>query len=132
MTAAILGSLASVQLERVNGFNSLKSVVKSIRSAHRLMLFGRPVDKNRVKRAITLRRVDASDIPMSAKAASAPLVIDLTQKKRKSAPEPGPSTAQASSQAIDTVEDDGGIDQDNDDFGDELYCTMQTNVVGIQ
>ncbi|KAJ8462146.1 hypothetical protein ONZ45_g18041 [Pleurotus djamor] len=115
VTAAILGSLASVQLERVNGFNSLK-----------------PVDKNRVKRAITLRRVDASDIPMSAKAASAPLVIDLTQKKRKSAPEPGPSTAQVSSQAIDTVEDDGGIDQDNDDFGDELYCTMQTNVVGIQ
>ncbi|KAH7924627.1 hypothetical protein BV22DRAFT_1129678 [Leucogyrophana mollusca] len=128
VTPDILANLASSNLNEVIGFGNLK-----------------PDDQARVRQAIARRMVDPSDVPESAKvrapAAAAPAP---SQKKRKAAFEgvanlSQPSASQAKS-AHASARPLARLAQEEDDEVmiiepepvDELYCMMNTNVVGVQ
>ncbi|KAJ8696722.1 hypothetical protein PTI98_006569 [Pleurotus ostreatus] len=117
VTTAILGTLAAIPLGNFHGLNNLSSV-----------------DQQKVQRAIALRRVEPSNVSRTpAKASKAPTVIDLTQKKRKAPLEEVSSNAQASSSNQPTLTQDvEEAEEPVEDVREDLYCTMTTNVVGIQ
>lgn len=103
----------------------------------------RPEDQVKIRKAISTRRVDPSDIPESAKI-SQPGVPGPSQKKRKAESEApvapsrpanlASSHAQAPSAArvIDVDEEVDDDEPQEEEAIDELYCTMTTNVVGVQ
>lgn len=121
--------------------------------------FRRPEDQSRIRIAISLRRVDARDVPASAQAPLVPVSSGSvsasgpgpSQKKRKAAFQAAygsqkPSTAQPSqsqpsastsqmgrnaTQAI-VVEDEVEEVVPEDQPIDELYVTLRTSIVGVQ
>ncbi|KAL1741859.1 SNF2 family N-terminal domain-containing protein [Schizophyllum fasciatum] len=119
VTPVILAQLASLNLESVEGFNDLK--------AH---------DRNKIREAVRMRRVDPVDIPPSARAAAAPPPTTQPARKRKAPEEPSrPSISQATSSASglsQRYEDEITEDNAPEEASDELYCVLSTGVVGIQ
>lgn len=137
VTPDILRILATVDLNSVTGFNTL-----------------RPEDQGKVRRAIAGRRVDPVDIPTSAKAIAAPMSQPLQplmplltapeptsanqrQRKRKQLSEssepsvPSVSGVSTSSRPRTNDEDEEVLLIEPEPI-DELYCIFKTRVVGVQ
>lgn len=134
VTTAILGTLAAIPLGNLHGLNSLRYDGLGLVSLRQLTATFSSVDQQKVQRAIALRRVEPSNVSRTpAKAAKAPAVIDLTQKKRKAPLDEVSSNAQASSSNQPTLTQDvEEAEEPVEDVREDLYCTMMTNVVGIQ
>jgi SWI/SNF-related matrix-associated actin-dependent regulator of chromatin subfamily A3 len=107
-------------------------------------VFRRPDDQVKVRKAISARRVDPSDIPETARI-SQPDVSGPSQKKRKAVAEAsvGPSRpaavasssrvqAPSATRVIDVDEELENEEPQEEESVDELYCTMTTNIVGVQ
>jgi SWI/SNF-related matrix-associated actin-dependent regulator of chromatin subfamily A3 len=98
-----------------------------------------PQDQQKIRLAISLRRVDPADIPPSAK--SVPLgttAEGLSVKKKRKADErtslssnaiPPPRSAATLTQPS---EEEPAEEVAEEEVRDEIYCTMHTSVVGIQ
>ncbi|KAI6157534.1 SNF2 family N-terminal domain-containing protein [Pisolithus tinctorius] len=137
VTPDILRILATVDLNSVTGFNSL-----------------RPEDQGKVRRAIADRRVDPVDIPTSAKVIAAPMSQPIQplmplltapeptsanqrQRKRKQLSEssepsvPNVSGVSTSSRPRTNDEDEDVLLIEPEPI-DELYCIFKTRVVGVQ
>lgn len=133
MTPQILGNLSSYGVERIAGFSSLSAE-----------------DKGRVRLAIRNQRVDPADV-IESHPVSQPSQVTATQlpppspRKRKADAIPGPSRvkdtaapsptqAAARQAAIGGTAWEEGADAEDvaDQQVDELYCTLSSNVVGIQ
>ncbi|KAF5380521.1 hypothetical protein D9615_004518 [Tricholomella constricta] len=141
VTPATLRQLAALPVDNVTGFKNLK-----------------PQDQQKIRLAISLRRIDPDDIPDSAKARPMPTPSAganndrPSQKKRKAEPEPllasqgapsssfttstNPTPPASSRMKISTAtrlaEDERVEEAPREEVRDELYCTMNTNVMGIQ
>ncbi|KLO20367.1 hypothetical protein SCHPADRAFT_897662 [Schizopora paradoxa] len=135
VTPAVLQQLAVVHLERVPGFRNL-----------------RPADKEKVKQAIARLRVDPADVPPSARNPNLqpPPSSVKTQNglKRKADAIAGPSSSQTQASSShrsastsanrshtsgpDVMELDSDDDNDVEEVRDELYCMINTKVVGLQ
>ncbi|KAI6032893.1 SNF2 family N-terminal domain-containing protein [Pisolithus orientalis] len=136
VTPDILRILATVDLNSVTGFNTL-----------------RPEDQGKVRRAIAGRRVDPVDIPTSAKAIAAPMSQPLQplmplltapeptsanqrQRKRKQLSEssepsvPSVSGVSTSSRPRTNDEDEEVLLIEPEPI-DELYCIFKTRVVAL-
>ncbi|KAF9012434.1 SNF2 family N-terminal domain-containing protein [Cyathus striatus] len=126
VTPAILGQLASVPLQNIVGFQGLTSA-----------------DQQKIRLAIGLGRVDPADVPESAKTrrpvtSAARLAIgngstiasssSQISNKRKADQLPTSVPSVSSSR----IEDDATDEPAAEEPRDELYCSMSTNVVGIQ
>jgi SWI/SNF-related matrix-associated actin-dependent regulator of chromatin subfamily A3 len=107
-------------------------------------VFRRSEDQNKVRKAISVRHVDSSDVPTTARI-SQPEVNGSSQKKRKAAAEAPvapsrPANIASSSHAkvpsaarvIDVDEEFENEEPQEEEAVDELYCTMTTNIVGVQ
>ncbi|KAL5507134.1 ARC19 [Sanghuangporus vaninii] len=133
VTPAILRKLAIVNLDRVPDFGSLKHV-----------------DQAKIRRAIARKQVDPEDVPASAKTlalppSARPSNSNSQSGKRKASSTAGPSSSQASgssqapathrssglmpSDVIEVVDDE---DEPEPETKDELYCVLETQVVGVQ
>ncbi|RPD63881.1 hypothetical protein L227DRAFT_542891 [Lentinus tigrinus ALCF2SS1-6] len=138
VTPDILTKLAAVKLETVPGFNNLY-----------------PADQNKVRLAVSLRRVDSADIPATARdpalSAAGP-----SQKKRKlqyeaslnasqnTPPSSQPSSSQPSSSQplrrisgppmsqIAQLVEEPEEDVPEEESRDELYVMLKTAIVGVQ
>ncbi|KAG5648541.1 hypothetical protein DXG03_003152 [Asterophora parasitica] len=137
VTPAILNQLAALSVDRITGFQNLTLE-----------------DQQKIKLAASLRRIDSGDIPESAKARPAPTPSASSerpsQRKRKAeqdrllayqgTPSSSPLTATLPSApghltlptATQIAEDEQIEEAPTEEAKDELYCTMHTNVVGIQ
>ncbi|GLB37536.1 putative HIRAN [Lyophyllum shimeji] len=131
VTPATLNELSSVPVDSVAGFKDL-----------------RPQDQQKIKLAICSRRIDPGDIPESAKAKRTAIPAAgpserPSQKKRKAeqdnqfaAGTPTMSTSAVPSSLTlpskSQLAADEGIEEAPEEARDELYCTLNTNVVGIQ
>ncbi|KAG5635503.1 hypothetical protein H0H81_011022 [Sphagnurus paluster] len=135
VTPATINQLAAINLDDINGFKSLI-----------------PQDQQKIRLAISLRRIDPSDIPDSAKAKVIPSTLTNerpSQKKRKAEQERAMASQGGSSRPEATIsstsrlrptlptasqlaEDEKVEEPPEEEVRDELYCTMNTNVVGIQ
>ncbi|KAJ7251551.1 SNF2 family N-terminal domain-containing protein [Mycena haematopus] len=119
VTSLQLDQLATLpSMEHVNGFNQVS-----------------PADQTKIRTAISLRRVDASDVPVTAKV---PAANPAPSQKRRRA-EFEASQAASSSQASSSVSSRPQLqaEEEEDEIAeieppDELYVTMQTDVVGVQ
>ncbi|KDR75774.1 hypothetical protein GALMADRAFT_248461 [Galerina marginata CBS 339.88] len=128
VTPEILAQLAITPESNITGFETL-----------------RPVDLNKIRLAISLRRINPADIPASAQVSApkgaAPAASNFqTQSKRtatqagldrssQAAPRahhPGPSSFPRSTQELSEEE------QEEEEVKDEIYCNLATSVVGIQ
>ncbi|KAL5485063.1 ARC19 [Sanghuangporus weigelae] len=133
VTPAILRELAIVNLDRVPGFGSLKHA-----------------DQAKIRRAIARKQVDPEDVPASANTlalppSTQPSNLNSQTGKRKASSIAGPSSSQASSSpqaptthrstelmpndVIEVVDDE---DEPDPETRDELYCVLETQVVGVQ
>ncbi|KAF8210396.1 SNF2 family N-terminal domain-containing protein [Mycena galopus ATCC 62051] len=129
VTPSQLSQLATVTMDRVGGFNQLS-----------------PADQAKIRTAISIRRVDPSDVPVTAGVAvSTPAP---SQKRRRAEFEA--SQAASSSQAPSTQGSNSNqvssfvssrpqpvVEEEEEevvevDLPDELYISMTTDVVGIQ
>ena len=92
---------------------------------HFIEVSHRPEDQAKVRLAVGLGRVDPADVPASAKISSA-----SSPNKRK-LPASATQIHSAGSSSLGQVEinDD---DASSEGTVDELYCTLETTVVGIQ
>ncbi|EGO00039.1 hypothetical protein SERLA73DRAFT_167889 [Serpula lacrymans var. lacrymans S7.3] len=134
VTPIILGALSAQNPRNIKGYDSLKSE-----------------DQQKVRRAISNRCIDATDIPPSVRTLVAPPVArsnvtaGSSQRKRKASFDPGVSFASPSQSNSSQVPHVGRynhhmpISEDSDDEviliedpRDELYCVMQASVVGVQ
>lgn len=98
-----------------------------------------PDDKGKVRLAVGLRRVDPADVPATAKAAPPqPSTANVNKRKANDAM---PSSAQAASSSSSRLNPSLGripyrVDEEDNagsnDTVDELYCTLRTNIVGVQ
>ncbi|KAI5123845.1 hypothetical protein M0805_005664 [Coniferiporia weirii] len=136
VTPAILRALAVVDLERVPGFNNLRSA-----------------DQAKIRQAIARKRVDPADVPGAAsnggtsQPVSAP--APSAKQKRKADALAGPSSSQtavpSSSQStvasrggtriqhdVTFIDDGDEAEEPKEETRDELYCMMSTQVVGVQ
>lgn len=119
VTPNILAQLINVNLESIEGYQDLL-----------------PHDRQKIREAVRLRRIDPADIPQAAKALTAPIPSNQATKKRKATAEPPqPSTSRAPSgmpAPSQRYEDEAVEDNAPEEAADELYCTLSTGVVGIQ
>ncbi|RDB25140.1 DNA repair protein rad5 [Hypsizygus marmoreus] len=131
VTPAILSQLAMLTMGSISGFQGLT-----------------PQDQQKIRLAISLRRIDPADVPESAKAkpvttpAAAGPSARPSQQKRKaehdllsasqSSSTSPPLATQIVRDATRRVEDEPMEEVDEEEVKDEVYCTMNTNVVGIQ
>ncbi|KAG6842158.1 hypothetical protein C0991_001651 [Blastosporella zonata] len=130
VTPAILNQLSTLPVENATGFNTLS-----------------PQDQAKVKLALSLHRIDPADIPNSAKAS--PTVVTAAgtserpiQKKRKAEQDRLSALSAVSTQTTSynhlilpsatQIAEDEAIEQTPGEVIDELYCTLNSNVVGIQ
>ena len=106
---------------------------------------GRPSDQQKIRLAISLRRIDPADIPETAKsktlnptAATPNTGSGPTSFKRKAPLEVHSVVSQHSAPVVSfpsasqVVEEEIEEDSVDEEVKDEIYCTMATNVVGIQ
>ncbi|KAG5353743.1 hypothetical protein C0989_002526 [Termitomyces sp. Mn162] len=105
-----------------------------------------PEDQQKIRLAISIRRIDPADIPDSAKvkttaSASVTTNVQSNQKKRKAEQDSRLAASQAVNMAPKTLtlpsatqlaEDENIEETPDEEIADELYCSMKTNVVGIQ
>lgn len=126
VTPAILERLAIATVNNITGFQDLK-----------------PSDQQKIRLAISLRRIDPADIPETAKSkALNPATPNTgsgpTSLKRKAPLEVQPVVSQHSTPVVSfpsasqAVEEEIEEDSVDEEVKDEIYCTMATNVVGIQ
>ncbi|KAF7376249.1 DNA repair protein rad5 [Mycena sanguinolenta] len=113
VTPTQLNELAKLTMDRVAGFDQLS-----------------PADQAKIRTAISRRSVDPSDVPETARVPAVP-----SQKRRRAEFEA--SQAASSSQATVVSSGQQPVEEEEDEFvevepPDELYVTMQTDVVGIQ
>lgn len=98
----------------------------------------RPGDLNKVRTAISLKRVDPADIPASARVTvqsrtvATPASAQI-QGKRTAAQAGLDRPSQIARPSLPSSSISAPSQDDpEDDVLEELYCTMNTNVVGIQ
>ncbi|KAG2015673.1 DNA repair protein RAD5, variant 2 [Coprinopsis cinerea AmutBmut pab1-1] len=126
VTPDILNELALVTVHNIVDFNRLK-----------------PSDQQKISMAISLRRIDPSDIPETARSGQAtsgppPGPTQLSQKRKAGAPPTIPATSVTAQIPRDLLPGRrrGEEEEENlpmeEEVRDELYCVMVTNVVGIQ
>ena len=135
VTPDILRKLARVDIEHAPGFINLKHA-----------------DQAKIRRAITRKQVDPEDVPASAKPFVLPSSSQVTTSttasksgKRKASEMAGQSSSQVSSSSqvpsthrssglmsgnVIEIEDDD--EEQAQETRDELYCVLNTQVVGIQ
>jgi SWI/SNF-related matrix-associated actin-dependent regulator of chromatin subfamily A3 len=160
VTPQILGQLATVQLDRVIGFDTL-TYVQYCKLTSTLILFPchRRDDQGKVRKAIISGRVDPADIPESAKLPAANQLVSITaiglnQKKRKAAAaqaaagsssqaaRPRMSQQITSSQSLrrlsqpaarqEMEEEEAEVNAYEEEPGDEIYCVLNSKIVGVQ
>lgn len=103
-----------------------------------------PADQSKIRLAMSLRRVDPADMPPSARAnaiasvnASSTAALKTTNLKRGAA-QAGlshtlrPATGSSPSIQLSSTQANGEEEVMEEETTDDLYCTMNTNVVGIQ
>lgn len=95
------------------------------------------VDQTKIHLAIQLRRIDVADIPDSAKPKRPPGVSlsQTSHNKRKAieeSPQASTSRATVTQPLVDPQTEAIEEGSQENEIVDELYCTMRTNVVGIQ
>ncbi|KAJ7346747.1 SNF2 family N-terminal domain-containing protein [Mycena albidolilacea] len=124
VTASQLSQLATLTMDRVAGFNQLSTA-----------------DQKKIRTAISLRRVDPSDIPPTARASQQAVNPAPSQKRRRAEFEASQaaSSSQASSSAsskpqlpAEEEEEVEVIEAEQPDELYELYLSMPTDVVGVQ
>lgn len=133
MTPQILGKISSYGVTRVAGFSGLRAE-----------------DQERVRLALKKRSVDLVDLTGSASSSSLPkpsqvTATPLSPKKRKAATIAGPSQVQnvvTPSPAVAAFrqaavggtawEEGADAGEVVDEQVDELYCSLSSNVVGVQ
>ena len=111
----------------------------------RVLTASSPQDQEKIRRAIANQRVDSSDIPLTAKAATSTTIHTSSftsqvpapsQKKRKAVPEQVAHTTSTKPAVPATirsnVDDDDEVTIIEPDPIDELYCTLSTSIVGVQ
>ena len=129
-------------MDRLIGFQDLTFVVPLLRRIPVNCPIS-PQDQQKIRLAISLRRVDPADIPASAKsvqtarlatAAKPNAGFSKNNKKRKA--DETTSTVPTLRSVTGTLpqpsEEDQAEEVAEEEVRDELYCTMHTNVVGIQ
>jgi SWI/SNF-related matrix-associated actin-dependent regulator of chromatin subfamily A3 len=141
VTPAILSQLATLNLNSVAGFQDLTLAIYLLHiiPANRL---NSPQDQQKIHLAISLRRVDPADIPSTARSVQPTRVATKAksnEKRKRKADEQISlsSTAASASQSVTPTlaqpsEEDMNEELAEEEVRDELYCTMHTNVVGIQ
>lgn len=118
VTPAILDQIASVKLDTIDGFKDLN-----------------PSDQQKIRIAVSLRRVDPSDIPATARTRSAVSIAhnpnaNLKRKADHSSLVPPPMTQGTRRAMIAEEEEDAATP--SDESIDEMYGRMVTEVVGIR
>ncbi|KAJ6499180.1 SNF2 family N-terminal domain-containing protein [Mycena sanguinolenta] len=114
VTSTQLNELAALaSMDHIAGFNQLL-----------------PADQTKIRTAISLRSVDPSDVPATARVPAVP-----SQKRRRAEFEA--SQAASSSQATSVSSGQQPVEEEEEEIAeveppDELYVTMQTDVVGVQ
>ncbi|KAJ2925137.1 hypothetical protein H1R20_g11960, partial [Candolleomyces eurysporus] len=119
VTPAILNLLAGVTVDRIIGFKDLDSS-----------------DQQKVRLAVSLRRVDPSDVPTTAKVRSASGVATTsTAVKRKADSSTSlvpPPLTQGTRRAMIAEEEEAAAAPLEEEARDEMYAFMNTDVVGIR
>ncbi|KAJ6500012.1 SNF2 family N-terminal domain-containing protein [Mycena vitilis] len=117
VTSSILSTLATLTMDRVTGFNQISTG-----------------DQQKIRTAISRRRVDPSDIPITAKAPGQGATPSVpSQKRRRAEFEAAAAASQPSSSASRPLQiEDEEEEVTEVELPDELYVTMQTEVVGVQ
>ena len=106
----------------------------------------RPDDQNKIRKAISARRIDPSDIPETAKTVSSTQrdIPGHSQRKRKATIDDPSASLRSVDLASSNVQGPShtnpiNVDEEPDneepqeeETTDELYCTMSTNIVGLQ
>ncbi|KAF7361792.1 DNA repair protein rad5 [Mycena venus] len=121
VTVAQLNQLAALTMDSVAGFDRLS-----------------PADKKKIRDAISARRVDPSDVPVTARASAQVANPAPSQKRRRAEFEAsqGASSSQSSSSVLSRSQPVAEEEEEEEvtevEPPDELYCTMQTDVVGVQ
>ncbi|EAU91423.2 hypothetical protein CC1G_01912 [Coprinopsis cinerea okayama7 len=142
VTPDILNELALVTVHNIVDFNRLK-YGSPIPSPDSVLTLLRPSDQQKISMAISLRRIDPSDIPETARSGQAtsgppPGPTQLSQKRKAGAPPTIPATSVTAQIPRDLLPGRrrGEEEEENlpmeEEVRDELYCVMVTNVVGIQ
>ncbi|KAF9470596.1 hypothetical protein BDN70DRAFT_888939 [Pholiota conissans] len=122
VTSNILAELAAISASQIAGFESLK-----------------PQDQNKIRMAISLRRIDPADVPASARVAT-PSNITVPLQRKRSATQAGLTQASQStstqsarlSSSLTMTQEVLEEEPEEEDAVDELYCILPTSVVGIQ
>lgn len=126
VTPAILSQLATLTMDNLSGFQDLT-----------------PQDQQKIRLAISLRRVDPADIPPSTQSTSLattaePNAGSSNGKKRKADKMTSlssiavPKARSVAATLTQPSEEELAEEVAEEEVRDELYCTMHTNVVGIQ
>ncbi|KAF8200953.1 SNF2 family N-terminal domain-containing protein [Pholiota molesta] len=120
VTPNILAELAAIPDSNITGFESLK-----------------PQDKNKIKLAISLRRIDPADVPPSARVAAPVNTAPPVQRKRSATQAGLSQTSQIATQSTPgsssfPTTQQTQEEEPEEEPRDELYCTFVTSVVGIQ
>ncbi|KAF6760296.1 P-loop containing nucleoside triphosphate hydrolase protein [Ephemerocybe angulata] len=118
VTPAILDQIANVKLDTIDGFKDLN-----------------PSDQQKIRIAVSLRRVDPSDIPATARTKPAVSIAhnpnaNLKRKADHSSLLPPPMTQGTRRAMIAEEEEDAATP--SDESIDEMYGRMVTEVVGIR
>lgn len=135
VTPAILDALANATTDGISGFNELRYALERLPLNHPDTLSFSPSDQQKVRLAISLRRVDPSDVPATAKVRIAvpAAASSRTTLKRKadSASLVPPPPAQGTRRAI-IAEEEEVATAPLEEVRDEMYAFMNTDVVGIR
>jgi SWI/SNF-related matrix-associated actin-dependent regulator of chromatin subfamily A3 len=132
VTPQILGKLSSYGVERIAGFSLLRTE-----------------DQERVRQALKKRRVDPVDVtgsvsssgplpqpsqPPSPKKRKADAIAGPSQTQTQNVVTPSPARAAFRQAAVGGAAWEEGADAEEvvDQQVDELFCTLSSNVVGVQ
>ncbi|KAJ6594021.1 SNF2 family N-terminal domain-containing protein [Mycena capillaripes] len=114
VTSPILSTLATLTMDRVAGFDQLS-----------------PADQSKIRTAIARRRVDPSDIPVTAKIPDQHTSSSVVPSQKRRRAEFEAAASQSSSSKVQPVEEEEE-EVTEVEAPDELYVSMKTDVVGIQ
>ncbi|TFK44820.1 SNF2 family N-terminal domain-containing protein [Crucibulum laeve] len=120
VTPSILEQLALATVNNITGFQELK-----------------PSDQQKIRLAISLRRIDPADIPVTAKATTTssmptPATRSVLSQKRKANDAPSSLKYISTPSSLQMPEEEVEEESTEEEPKDEIYCTLNTSVVGIQ
>lgn len=87
-----------------------------------------PQDQQKIRLAISLRRVDPADVPVSAKSVQSARLVTAAEHRARS----NENIKKRKAEEGTSLEEEPAEEVVEEEVKDELYCTVRTNVVGIQ